>query len=213
MNVSILGSGKMARAIALRLLAGGNNVTLVGRTSDKVAALAKELASAAKKGATVKSVALGSPLVDSVVINTIGFPAVLDVVRSYGVQLNGKILVDITNPLNQTFDDLATPPGTSAAEEIARVAAGAKVVKAFNTVFAGLLAQGNVSGQPLDVLLAGDDEQAKTTVAKLIADGGQRTLDAGPLKRARQLEGLALLSIVLQSKLEKPWMSAVKIVS
>ncbi len=121
--------------------------------------------------------------------------------------------MDITNPLNQTFDDLATPPGTSAAEEIARVATGTKVVKAFNTTFGGLLAQGHVAGQPLDVFLAGDDEQARATVAKLIADGRQRALDVGPLKRARQLEGLALLSIVLQSKLDKPWMSAVKIVS
>jgi predicted dinucleotide-binding enzyme len=213
MNVTISGSGNMARAIAARVLAGGNNITLLGRTPDKVAVLAQELTSTAKNGTTVKSAALGSPLADSVVINTIWYPAVLDVVRSYGAQLNGKILVDITNPLNQTFDDLATPPGTSAAEEIARIATGSKVVKAFNTTFAGLLAQGNVAGQPLDVLVAGDDEQAKATVAKLITDGGQRALDVGPLKRARQLEGLALLSIVLQSKLDKPWMSAIKILS
>ena len=213
MNVTILGSGNMARAIATRMLTGGHGVTLMGRTPDKPAALAQELTSVAKKGAAVKSAALGSPIADSVVINSIGYPAVLDAVRSYGAQLNGKILVDITNPLNQTFDDLATPPGSSAAEEIARAATGAKVVKAFNTTFAGLLAQGNVAGQPLDVLIAGDDEQAKATVARLIEDGGQRALDVGPLKRARQLEGLALLSIVLQSKLEKPWMSGIKIVS
>ena len=214
MNVTILGSGNMARAIAARLLAGGNNVTLLSRTPDKAASHIKELAPLAAKGAIVKVAAQGSPISDSVVINSIWYPAVLDVVSSYGKQLDGKILVDITNPLNQTFDDLATPPGTSAAEEIARVApAGTKVVKAFNTTFAGLLAQGNVAGQPLDVLMAGDDEQAKATVAKLVEDGGQRALDAGPLKRARQLEGLGLLSIVLQSKLAKPWMSGVKIVS
>lgn len=214
MNVTILGSGNMARAIATRLLTGGNSITLLGRTPDKVAALAQELTSAAKKGAAVKSAVLGSPISDSVVINSIWYPAVLDVVRSYGAQLNGKILVDITNPLNQTFDDLATPPGTSAAEELAKVApAGAKVLKAFNTTFAGLLTQGHVANQPLDVLIAGDDAQAKATLAKLIEDGGQRAFDVGPLKRARQLEGLALLSIVLQSKLDKPWMSAVKIVS
>ena len=214
MNVTILGSGNMARAIAARLLAGGNSVTLLSRTPDKAAAHIKELAPLAAKGATVKVAAQGSPISDPVVINSIYYPAVLDVITSYGKQLDGKILVDITNPLNQTFDDLATPPGTSAAEEIARVApAGTKVVKAFNTTFAGLLAQGHVAGQPLDVLMAGDDEQAKATVAKLIEGGGQRALDAGPLKRARQLEGLALLSIVLQAKLAKPWMSGVKIVS
>ncbi len=212
MDVTILGSGNMARAIAALLLAGGNNITLLGRAPDKAAALAQELASAAN--ATVKSAALGSRITDPVLVNALRYPAAFDVIASYGQQIDGKILVDITNPLNQTFDDLATPPGTSAAEELARVApAGAKVVKAFNTTFAGLLAQGNVAGQPLDVFIAGDDEQAKVTVAKLIEGSGQRVLDVGPLKRARQLEGLALLSIVLQSKLEKPWMSAVKIVS
>jgi 8-hydroxy-5-deazaflavin:NADPH oxidoreductase len=214
MDVTILGSGNMARAIATRLLAGGNTVTLLDREPDKAAALAQELTSAAAGGAAVKSAALGSPISDPIVVNAVWYPAALDLVASYGQQLDGRILVDISNPLNQTYDDLATPPGTSAAEELARVApAGAKVVKAFNTTFAGLLAQGNVSGQPLDVFIAGDDEQAKAAVARLIEGGGQRVLDAGPLKRARQLEGLALLSIVLQSKLDKPWMSAVKIVS
>lgn len=214
MNVTILGSGNMARAIAARLLAGGNNVTLLSRTPEKAASHVQELAPLGKKGATVKVAAHGNPIPDPVVINTVGYPTARDVVASYGKQLDGKILVDITNPLNQTFDDLSTPPGTSAAEELAKVAPkGAKVIKAFNTTFAGLLAQGHVADQPLDVFIAGDDEQAKATIAKLIEDGGQRAIDAGPLKRARQLEGLALLSIVLQSKLAKPWMSAVKIVS
>ncbi len=214
MNVTILGSGNMARGIATRLLAGGNTVTLLNRTVAKAITLAQELAPLAKKGAAVKSGALGSPISDPVVINTIWYPVARDVVASYGKQLDGKILVDITNPLNQTFDDLATPPGTSAAEELAQVAPqGAKVLKAFNTTFAGLLAQGHVADQPLDVFIAGDDEQAKATLAKLVEDGGQRAFDVGPLKRARQLEGLALLNITLQSKLDKPWMSAVKIVS
>ena len=122
--------------------------------------------------------------------------------------------MDITNPLNQAFDDLATPPGSSAAEELAKVALkDVKVIKAFNTTFAGLLAQGHVADQPLDVFIAGDDAQAKATVAKLIEEGGQRALDVGPVRRARQLEGLGLLSITLQSKVDKPWMSAVKILA
>lgn len=214
MNVTIFGSGNMARAIATRLLAGGNSITLLDRAPDKAAALAQELTSAAPKGAAVKSAALGSPLSDSVVVNAIGYPAALDVIASYGQQLDGKILVDITNPMNQTFDDLSTPPGTSAAEELAKVAPkGSKVLKAFNTTFAGLLAQGHVADQPLDVFIAGDDAQAKATLARLVEAGGQRALDVGPLKRARQLEGMALISITLQAKLDKPWMSAVKIVS
>jgi hypothetical protein len=201
----------MAQAIATRLLAGGNSVTLFSRDPQKAQGVAGELA---KGGAAVKTATLGSPIADSVVISALWYPVVLDVVRQYGEQLAGKTLVEISNPLNQTYDDVATPAGSSAAEEVAKAAPrSTKVVKAFNTVFAGLLAQGNVGGQPLDVLLAGDDDPAKAALAELLQQGGLHAVDAGPLKRARQLEGMALVSIGLQSKLEKPWMSTFKIAS
>jgi len=211
MKVTILGSGNMARAIATRLVAGGNSVTLLDRDPEKASKLAKELGGQAKKGAKVQAAALGSPIGDTVVVSALYYQVALEVVGSYKDQLAGKILVDICNPLNQTFDDLATPPGISAAEELAKLAPGARVVKGFNTTFAGLLAQGHVGGEPLDVFIAGDDEQAKATVTGLIAEGGQRVFDAGPLRRARQLEGLGLLSISLQSKMAKPWMTGVRL--
>ncbi len=213
MNITILGTGSMAKAIAGLMVTGGNNVTLVSRDPGKADAAVKALAGRAKKGATVKVVASGSPLVDPVVINTLYYPASLDAVKQYGAQVNGKILVDISNPVNSTFDDLATPPGTSAAEELAKVAPQAHVVKAFNTTFAGLLNQGHVATHKIDVFIAGDDENAKAALARLIEEGGQHPVDAGPLKRARQLEGLAFLMITLQSKMEKPWMTGVKILS
>jgi predicted dinucleotide-binding enzyme len=122
--------------------------------------------------------------------------------------------VDITNPLNTAYDDLATLPGSSAAEEIPRmVPAGAKVVKAFNTVFAGTLTTGQVADQPLNVFIAGDDAEAKTLLVNLIRAGSMRPIDVGPLRRARQLEGIALLHITLQGTLGTNWMSAVKILS
>ena len=214
MNVTIIGTGTMARAIAKRMLAGGNNVILLSRTPDKAAPSTKELAQGAKKGATIKVETLGSPISDPVVINTVWYPASIDVVKAYGNQLSGKVLVDTSNPLNQTYDDLATPAGSSAAEELAKVAPkGVKVLKAFNTTFAGLISQGHVAGQPLDVFIAGDDAEAKATLAKLIEEGGQHPIDAGLLKRARQLEGLGLLSITLQSKHDKPWMNSVKLMA
>jgi len=214
MNVTILGTGNMAKAIAGLMVAGGNNVTLVSRDPEKAESTVKALAARAKKGSVVKAAPTGSPLVDPVVINTVWYPASLDVIRQYGAQLAGKILVDITNPVNATFDDLATRPGTSAAEELAKVAPqGTHVLKAFNTTFAGLLNQGHVANHSIDVFIAGDDENAKATLARLIEEGGQHPVDAGPLKRARQLEGLGLLSITLQSKMEKPWMNGVKILS
>lgn len=213
MNISILGAGNMARAIATRMLAGGNSVTFFARSADKAQALANDLKPLVKNSAVIKTAALGDPIQDSVVINTLWYNAAREVVSQHAKQLHEKVLVDITNPLNQTYDDLSTPPGTSAAEELQKLAPKAKVVKGFNTVFAGLLGQGNVAGLPLDVLIAGDDENAKAIVAELVQAGGLRAIDAGPLKRARQLESLALLSITLQSKMDKPWMTGVKLLA
>jgi predicted dinucleotide-binding enzyme len=212
MKLTIFGSGNMARAIATRMLAGGNSVTILDRDAGKARTLAQELGAQAKQGATAQAAGLGSPLADPVVISALYYPVAREVIGTYKGQLTGKILVDISNPINETYDDLVTPPGSSAAEELAKIAAGARVVKAFNTTFAGLLAQGHVGGEPLDVFIAGDDAEAKATVARLIQEGGQRVFDAGPLRRARQLEGLGLLSITLQSSVAKPWMSGVKIV-
>lgn len=212
MNVTVLGAGNMARGIGARMLAGGNSVTLLDRDPGKAQALAQELTGQAKGGAKASAGELGSPISDPVVVSALYYQVAREVVGLYRDQLAGKILVDISNPLNETFDDLATPSGTSAAEELAKIAPRARVVKAFNTTFAGTLAQGHVGGQPLDVFIAGDDQEAKNTVARLIEQGGQRPIDAGPLRRARQLEGLGLLNITLQSSMAKPWMTGVKIV-
>jgi predicted dinucleotide-binding enzyme len=90
------------------------------------------------------------------------YPGTLELARELGERLAGKVVVDIANPLNRTFDALATAPGTSAAEEVAAtMPAGTRVVKAFNTTFSGTLVKGQVAGQPLDVFIAGDDEEAK----------------------------------------------------
>jgi predicted dinucleotide-binding enzyme len=125
------------------------------------------------------------------------------------------VVVDITNPVDwQTFDGLVTPPESSAAEEIQKAApGGARVVKAFNTTFAGTLVEGQVAGQPLDVFIAGDDRGAKEKVAQLVRDGGLVAIDAGPLRRARQLEGLGFLGMTLQQPLGLNFRSAWKLIS
>jgi predicted dinucleotide-binding enzyme len=149
-----------------------------------------------------------------VVILAVYYPGTLEVAKELGDRLVGKVVVDIVNPLNQTFDGLATAPGTSAAEEVAAtMPARTRVVKAFNTTFAGTLVEGQVAGQPLDVFLAGDDEEAKETVAQLVRDGGLRAIDSGPLERARQLEGLGFLGIALQQPLGLHFQSAWKLIS
>jgi 8-hydroxy-5-deazaflavin:NADPH oxidoreductase len=136
-----------------------------------------------------------------------------DAVREYADRLAGKVVVDITNPVNaETFDDLATPAGTSSEEEVAQlVPDGTPVVKAFNTTFAPTLISGEVAGQQLDVLIAGDDDAAKRKVAQLVSDGGLRPLDVGPLRRARQLEQLGFLHIAVQQPLDLGYGSAIKL--
>lgn len=118
----------------------------------------------------------------------------------YGEALAGKVVVDISNPVDlATFDQLLTPAGTSAAEEIVRhTSAEAFVVKAFNTCFAKPLESGSVSGIPLDVFIAGDSEEAKVKVSAVVAASGLRPIDVGPLRRARELEAMMLLIMGLQ---------------
>ena len=207
MDITIIGTGNMARGIATRALAGGHGVTLLGTDKEKAEALAGEL------DGDVRAGAVGDPLQGDVVVPAVWYPALGDVLGRYGDQLDGKVVIDITNPVDASdFSRIPVDAG-SAAQEIAQKAPGAKVVKAFNTTFAGTLVAGGVGGQPLDVLIAGDDEEAKKTVARIVEDGGQRPVDAGPLARAQELEALGYLHMVVQDSLGTGYGSAVKIVS
>ena len=99
-------------------------------------------------------------------------------------------MIDICNLVDRAApDSLAAPPGTSAAKQIAADAHGARVVKAFNTTFANTLVAGEASGAPLDVFIVCDDADAKQAVADLASPVGLRPIDAGPLRRAHELEG------------------------
>ncbi|MGE5398987.1 MAG: NADPH-dependent F420 reductase [Ignavibacteriales bacterium] len=214
MDLMIIGTGKMAEAIATRALSGGHNVTISGRNKTKADELSSSLSSAAAKGATVKSAPFGGQITGDVVVLAVPYSAAIPIVRDLSTTISGKILVDITNPLNSSYNGLVTPPDSSAAEEIAKVIpSGTKIVKAFNTVFAGTIKKGEVGGQPLDVFIAGDDSDAKNMIRRLIESGKMRPIDAGPLQRSRELEALAFLIISLQSTMGTNFMSAVKILS
>ncbi len=214
MNVTIIGAGNMGRGIGTRLVSGGNSVTYMDREPERAKALAAEVAAKAKKGAKAAGVAFGSPIKDEIVILAIPYGATSEVIESLGKHLDGKIVVDITNPLNATYSGLAVAPGTSAAEEIAKkLPADTVVLKAFNTTFAKTLVDGEVEGRPLDVFIAGDAAEPKEKVSKLVEDGGLRAIDAGALERARQLEAMAFLGIALQGELGTGFASAWKILA
>ena len=207
MKLTIIGAGNMGRGIATRAVAGGHEVEIVDRDPDDARTLADEV------GGSARAAEPGAPVAGDVVVLAVYYPGIKDAVREYADQLRGKVVVDITNPVDtETWDRLATPPGTSSAEEVAElVPEGTSVVKAFNTTFAGTLAEGGVDGQQLDVLIAGDDVAAKRAVAQVVSDGGLRPIDVGPLARAQQLEQLGFLHIALQQPLGLGFGSAVKI--
>jgi predicted dinucleotide-binding enzyme len=187
-SISVIGVGGMARALAARAVAGGNSVELIGRDAAKAESLAAAL------GGDVTTGTFGAVPVGDIVVLAVPYAGAGPIVVEYGYALAGKVVVDITNTANADASGLVVPDGSSGAQEIARaVPADAHVVKAFNTVFGHILAQGG----SLDVLLAGDDAPAKAAVSKFIASLGLRPLDAGGLPVARWLEGMGLVMISL----------------
>ncbi|MBI5944956.1 MAG: NAD(P)-binding domain-containing protein [Chloroflexi bacterium] len=211
MNITIIGAGNMGRGIGTRAVAGGHSVTFVDANPETAEKAAADVKAAAKNGAKVSAASLDAELGDVVVL-AVWYGTNIEIAKQLGTKLAGKVVVDIANPLNATYDGLATAPDSSSAEDLAKaIASGAKVVKAFNTTYAGTLLSGLVAGQPLDVFIAGDDADAKGIVSQLVTDGGMRAIDAGPLHRARQIESMQLLHIVLQGILGTNWGSALKI--
>jgi NADPH-dependent F420 reductase len=212
MNVTIIGAGNMGRGIGTRLAEGGHAISLVDNDRAKADAVAVELRSR-RPGVKAEAVALETALANEVVVIALPFAAARSFAEANAARLAGKIVVDISNPLNPTYDGLVTAPGKSAAEELANLLPKSKVVKAFNTTFAGTLVEGEVSGHKLDVLVAADDTDAKKTIIRVIEDGKLRAIDAGRLERARQLEALGLLGITLQGPLGTGFQSAWKLVA
>lgn len=190
-SISIIGLGNMARALAVRALAGGYAVEIIGRDQVK----AKELA-VALGGATVREA--GTAPAGDIVIVAVPYASAATVVSEYGDALDGKVIIDITNPIAPDAKGFVTPEGSSGAQEIAKAApVGAHVVKAFNTVFSHVVAAEPAEGRPLDVFIAGDDAQAKAHVSAFIESLGLRPLDTGQLPMARALENVALLQLGL----------------
>ena len=214
MNITIISPGKMGRAIGSRAVTGGHSVTFVGKTLENAQKAADEIRSFAKQGNEVSAATLEHVELGDVVVLALWYGTNLEVAKQLGQKLKGKTVVDIANPVNSTYDGLVTAPDSSSAEDVAKAAGTkTKVVKAFNTTYASTLRQGQVAGQPLDVFIAGDDAEAKNKVAQFVKDAGLRPVDAGPLSRARQIEGMQLLHIVTQGNLGTNFASTIKILS
>ena len=193
-DITIIGSGNMARGIGTRAVAAGRSVQILDRDIAKADALASELGGVAISGV------LGSGIDGDIVVLALPYDAAKEVAVAQSAALAGKTVIDITNPVDfSTFDSLVVAPGTSAAEEIAALIPASAVVKAFNTTFAGTLVSGAVANVPLDVFIASDSADATAAVASFVTDAGLRPIDVGPLRRARELEGFQFVIMTLQA--------------
>lgn len=180
--ISILGNGNMGQAIASIVTHGGNTVDQLDHQSTDI------------KG--------------EIVILAVPYTALRDVAERLGAQLAGKTVVDISNPLNfKTFDELVVPADSSAAAELAALLPQSAVLKAFNTTFAATLATGTIgdSGLVTTVLIAGDDKAAKDSLAQVVTAGGLNAVDAGSLKRARELEAIGFEQLTLAAGEKVGW--------
>ena len=192
MKITVIGAGSMGSAFVKQLTRAGHEVSVTARDIDKARRVA-----AANPGAKAIPAAGSAADADAVVLAT-GYGDAVTALRSAG-DLEGKVLIDVTNPLTADYMGLTIGHETSAAEEIAKALPGAEVVKAFNTVFAQVLAEGADFGQgrKVPVFYASDSEGAKQTARALAESMGFETIDAGGLKNARYLEPLAGLNIYL----------------
>jgi hypothetical protein len=182
----------MAAAIGGLAAKAGHTVEVMSRDAAKARALAEQVGAGATTGT------FGAAPAGDIVVLAVPYSAVLGLVKQYGKELAGKLLVDITNPVASDHTSFVTPDDSSGAQEIARAApADANVVKAFNTQFSNVLTAGHADGHPLDVFIAGDDAEAKARVSAFVESLGLRPMDTGALPMARTLEHVCLLSLGL----------------
>jgi predicted dinucleotide-binding enzyme len=205
-TVTVIGAGNFGSAVAGIAAKGGTGIQVLARDPEKARAVAGPL------GGTAGTV--GDEVTGDVVVLAIPFGAVTDVLSAYPGAFDGKVVVDVTNPVDfSTFDDLVVPADSSSAKLLQDAAPGAKVVKAFNTNFGATLATGEIGGEPTTVLVAGDDAAAKQTLVELVTGAGLRGVDAGSLKRARELEAVGLLQMTLAGAEKISWGGGLALVS
>ncbi len=190
MKITVLGAGNMGAAFVKQLAAAGHHVSVTARDAGKAAQLAAQ-----HPGVKAVPAADAAREADAIVLAT-GHGDAVAALQSLG-DLTGRVVVDITNPLTADYMGLTLGHSSSAAEEIAKAVPGAEVVKAFNTVFAQVLAGGADFGQgrKVSVFVAGDSARAKQVASGIAESIGFQVMDAGGLKNARYLEPLGGLNV------------------
>ncbi|MFJ9737014.1 NADPH-dependent F420 reductase [Streptomyces sp. NPDC101166] len=193
MRIGVLGTGNMADALATHWVRAGHDVVVGGRDVHKAERLATRLGSRAKPASLRAAAEFGQ-----VVLAALPFGAGTSVVRELRAVLDGKVLIDCSNPVGPGFQ-LLTQSGLSAAQQLAAAAPGTHVVKAFNLCHEDVwrMTPPIFDGRPLAVPVCGDDETALTLVHQLVRYVGCEPVAGGGLERAGLLEATAALFIGL----------------
>jgi NADPH-dependent F420 reductase len=211
--IAIIGaSGRMGSVIAKSLAKGNYRLLLFSSDTDKLNTLVEEIK---RTNLNADIECIGCPFDASweadIIIPAIPFNAEKEIAEQIRQVSTGKIVISISNPFNESFDGLITPPGTSAAEELQKLLPHSKVVKAFNTTFAGDFSKLLIDGKQADAFIAGDDEEAVQTVEEMVRIAGFNPIAAGKLSVSRILESMQLLLIQLNSKYNYKWIAGWKI--
>lgn len=212
-TIAIIGAaGNMGSAIAKSLAKGNYRLLLKGSKKEKLVKLVKEIENI-HPSADVE--ALDCPVNAAweadMIIAAVPYQAEKEMAEKIREVANQKIVISISNPLNDTYDGLVTPAGTSAGEELQKLLPHSKVVKAFNTSFAANFSAPVLDGKKTDAFIAGNDDNAVAAVAELVKTAGFNPLIAGSLPASRTLENMQLLLIQLGMKNNYNWQAGWKI--
>ena len=206
MDIAIIGAGNVGRSLATAFVRAGHTVNIASRDPEDAGAIATAT------GATVSRSNLEAVSGASVVVLAVPFSSAPDIAAEIGQAVSGNIVVDATNRMSFGVNGPDIDTTTSNAEELAALLPHAKVVKAFNTLFASNQSDPIADGVRLDGYVAADDPAARTLVLELVESIGLQPVDVGPLARSRQLEGLAFLNITLNIANGGSWQSGWKLV-
>lgn len=207
-TIAIVGAtGNMGSALSKSLAKAGYPLLLHARENEKLNLLKKELGSSVSVKDSIGDLARNA----DILILAVPYQAEAEVAEQIGNAADGKVVVSISNPLNDSYDALVTDPDTSAAEELQKLLPNATVVKSFNTVFAADYAQPDIAGKKIDAFVAGDDDSAVNQISDVVGNMGLNPLVAGKLSTSRTLENMQLLLIQLNMKNNYNWRAGWKI--
>jgi Predicted dinucleotide-binding enzymes len=212
-TIAIIGaSGNMGSAIAKSLAKSAYRILLFGKEEAKLRSIFKEIKATNKKAdAEIIGCASDASWEADIIIAAVPYAAEKELAEKIKQVATGKIVISISNPLNETYTGLVTDGNTSAAEELQKLLPHSKVIKAFNTTFAGDFNQPVIDGKTIDAFIAGDDEEALETVSDVVRSAGFNPIKAGKLAISRTLENMQSLLIQLNMKNNYNWIAGWKV--